>query len=606
MEEARYEGVRFGSALEMVGLALNSVGLVLRPVSALPWSQSVLALEMVEENSFGVEATGRNLLNQESPDPTIVSNLYRTAYHFQPPQNWINGPIYYHGVYHLFYQYNPKAAVWGNISWGHSVSNDMINWTPLDLALNPTEPFDINGCWSGSITILPGLNKPVILYTGIDKEQREVQNIAFPKNLSDPFLKEWEKPNYNPLMAPIGDIEPSQFRDPTTGWKGSDGYWRVALGAEIEGMGMALLYKSEDFVHWERAKEPLHSPKGSGMWECLDFYPVLLKGRRGLDTSVNSDDTKHVLKMSLGQTSTDHYMLGRYVEEKDMFMQDDEMQKNYSMWRRYDYGKFYASKTFFDAKKGRRILWAWSNESDTPADDIAKGWAGIQTFPRMVWLDENGRQLIQWPIKELESLRRERVHFHDKELKTGGLLNIQGGEASQVDVDVEFELPSLEKAEPFDPAWELNPQVLCEKENISMQSGIGPFGLLVMTSISKDELTTIYFKVFKAYDRYVVLMCSDQRRSSLRAGLDLRAYGAFVDIDIERERKISLRTLVDYSVVESFGGGGRTCITARVYPTFLVTSKAYLHAFNNGSETVRIVELKAWNMAKPRINVAEE
>lgn len=45
---------------------------------------------------------------------------------------------------------------------------------------------------------------------------------------------------------------------------------------------------------------------------------------------------------------------------------------------RYDYGNFYASKTFFDEAKQRRILWGWSNESDTVKDDIKKGWAGIQ------------------------------------------------------------------------------------------------------------------------------------------------------------------------------------------------------------------------------------
>ena len=56
----------------------------------------------------------------------------------------------------------------------------------------------------------------------------------------------------------------------------------------------------------------------------------------------------------------------------------------------------------------------------------------FQTIPRMVWLDENGKQLVQWPITELESLRRKRVQFHNREVKTGGLLNIKGVKASQV------------------------------------------------------------------------------------------------------------------------------------------------------------------------------
>ena len=116
------------------------------------------------------------------------------------------------------------------------------------------------------------------------------------------------------------------------------------------------------------------------MWECPDFYPVLSKGRQGLDTSENSKDVKHVLKMSLGETHSDHYMLGRYDLEKDIFV-PDKMVDDYRAWLRYDYGNFYASKTFFDVKKKRRILWAWLNESDTEADGLLKGWQGIQVSP---------------------------------------------------------------------------------------------------------------------------------------------------------------------------------------------------------------------------------
>ncbi|KAF5798903.1 putative beta-fructofuranosidase [Helianthus annuus] len=87
------------------------------------------------------------------------------------------GPMYYNGVYHMFYQYNPSGPLFAeHMYWAHSVSHDLINWTPLDLAIAPTEPFDIISCWSGSATIFPG-NKPVILYTGIESENRQVQNL---------------------------------------------------------------------------------------------------------------------------------------------------------------------------------------------------------------------------------------------------------------------------------------------------------------------------------------------------------------------------------------------------------------------------------------------
>lgn len=84
-----------------------------------------------------------------------------------------------------------------------------------------------------------------------------------------------------------------------------------------------------------------------------------------------------MLKMSLGETQSDHYMLGRYDEENDVFVRDNPLD-DYRMWQRYDYGMFYASKTFFDEKKQRRILWGWVKESDSVADDVAKGWSSIQ------------------------------------------------------------------------------------------------------------------------------------------------------------------------------------------------------------------------------------
>jgi beta-fructofuranosidase len=53
---------------------------------------------------------------------------------------------------------------------------------------------------------------------------------------------------------------------------------------------------------------------------------------------------------------------------------------------RYDYGKFYASKTFFDGAMNRRILWGWINESDSESDDIKKGWSGLQVMSSLYHL----------------------------------------------------------------------------------------------------------------------------------------------------------------------------------------------------------------------------
>ncbi|KAK7294360.1 hypothetical protein RJT34_17249 [Clitoria ternatea] len=525
---------------------------------------------------------------------------YRTAYHFQPPKNWINGPMRYKGLYHLFYQYNPKGAKWGNIVWAHSVSKDLINWAPLDPAIFPSEPSDINGCWSGSATLLHG-NKPAILYTGIDPMNRQVQNLAYPKNSSDPFLREWVKSPKNPLMAPnsANKINSSSFRDPTTAWLGKDGHWRVLVGSKRGTEGMAILYRSKDFVNWAQAQHPLHSAQGTGMWECPDFFPVLSRGTLGIDTSMNGDDVRHVLKASMDDKKHDYYVIGTYNADNDTFIPGNGFKGNNEFLLRYDYGKYYASKTFFDDGKKRRVLLGWVNESSSEAHDMKKGWSGIHGIPRAIWLDKSGKQLVQWPVVEIEKLRANPVKWPPKVLKAAKLLQINGVTPPQADVEISFEVNKLEMAEVLEH-W-TDPQILCSKKGSGVRSGLGPFGLLVFASKGLKEFTSVFFRIFTYQHKYLVLFCSDQSRSSLNNDNDKSTYGTFLDVD-PLHQKLSLRSLIDHSVVESFGGEGRACITARVYPTLAINDEAQLYAFNNGTSEVKITSLSAWSMKKAHIN----
>ena len=72
---------------------------------------------------------------QEAP---TYKELYRPQFHFTPAKNWMNDPngmFYYDGEWHLFYQYNPFGEKWGHMSWGHAVSEDLVHWKHLPLAL---------------------------------------------------------------------------------------------------------------------------------------------------------------------------------------------------------------------------------------------------------------------------------------------------------------------------------------------------------------------------------------------------------------------------------------------------------------------------------------
>ncbi|CAI0473350.1 unnamed protein product [Linum tenue] len=474
----------------------------------------------------------------------------------------------YKGIYHLFYQYNPNGSVWGNIVWAHATSKDLVNWELQPVALSAAEPnMDINGAWSGSATILPD-GKPVILYTGVDSQNQQVQNVAVPKNLSDPYLIEWTKPPQNPIMSPTiqNQINSSSFRDPSTGWLGPDNVWRVVVGSKIGKQGVAILYKSKDFVNWVKDKKPLHSAHGNGMWECPAFYPVSVGNRNSVDTSKSSNDlnVKYVLKVSLDDIKHDYYTVGR----------------------------------------NRRVLWGWVNESSSVADDVKKGWSGVMAVPRRVWLDKSGKQLHINPVQEFVKLRMNPVSLRNHVLQPSSLLKVHNITAAQADVEIAFEGLDLSKAEVIDPSWISKPQVLCNQNDSSVRGSLGPFGLKVLASKGMEEYTSVFFRVFKMNTQnnkqHVVLMCSDQSRSSLDKDVDKSNYGAFVNVNPGHE-KLSLRTLIDHSIVESFAAKGKSCITSRVYPKLAIDKAAHLYAFNNGLQSVKISSLNAWSMKSAQI-----
>lgn len=84
-------------------------------------------------------------------------------------------------------------------------------------------------------------------------------------------------------------------------------------------------------------------------------------------------------------------------------------------------------------------------------------------------------------------------------------------------------------------------------------------------------------------------------RSSLLPDVDTTIYGSFVEV-LPSEDFLSLRVLVDRSIVESFGQGGRMAITSRVYPTMATDTAAHLYLFNNATTAITVRNIDAWQM----------
>lgn len=115
-----------------------------------------------------IEASNENT-NANITFTTEEAMAQHPQFHITPQFGWMNDPngmFQLGALYHVFFQYNPAAAVWGAPTWGHVVSSDLAHWQRLPIALEPDAVYDNNGVFSGSATVVNGT--PILLYTGVD------------------------------------------------------------------------------------------------------------------------------------------------------------------------------------------------------------------------------------------------------------------------------------------------------------------------------------------------------------------------------------------------------------------------------------------------------
>ncbi len=339
---------------------------------------------------------------EEQYGPSIGS---RPAFHLTPLIGWMNDPngfSYYKGKYHMFYQYHPYSIEWGPMHWGHAVSDDMLHWEYLPCALAPDQPYDREGCFSGSALELPD-GRQLLMYTGV---HGEIQEDGSKKDYQTQCLAvgdgiDYEKIEANPVLTALDLPEggsPEDFRDPKI-WRDEDGTYACIVGNRpSDGSGSVLLYRSTDGLRWifDGIVDQSRNELGK-MWECPDFF--YLDGRWVI--LVSPQDMSPIgLEFHNGNGTM--CIIGRYDKETRTFQRESVQAIDYGI-------DYYATQTTL-TPDGRRVVAAWMQNWDACASfGRDQRWFGQLALPRELHI-QNGR-LIQQPIHEIESMWGRRI-FH--------------------------------------------------------------------------------------------------------------------------------------------------------------------------------------------------
>jgi beta-fructofuranosidase len=464
---------------------------------------------------------------------------YRQRWHFMPQAGWMNDPnglIFFKGEYHLFYQFNPYAPVWGAMHWGHATSPDLVHWNHLPIALAPSEPYDDferGGCFSGSAVDDGG--RLTLIYTGTAESggsSVQTQCLASSGNGID-----FWKYSGNPVIGHFPADGSADFRDPKV-WK-HDGSWYAVIGSSQDGRGKALLYRSADLKAWEYRGVLAQSDGDLGtMWECPDIFPI---------------GDKYVLMfspMGLGDRKT-VYLVGDLDYGTGKFHRETMGEVDWGC-------EYYAPQTLADGS-GRRIVLGWQNGWDWMpwwrdfGPTREEGWCGSLAMPRTVELEGDGRLAFS-PAKELESLRGNRLHLEDFSYGASGR-ELEAGDGKSFELEVEFDRSGT-------TAETVGLMLRCSEKHRT----------LVLLDLKNREL--VFDRSASGRQAGGVRRC----RAELKGGT------------------VSLRVFVDSCSVEVFTDGGRTVMSNNIYPDDGDTGIRLVC----GGGGARVKSLRCWELGPSR------
>ena len=333
---------------------------------------------------------------------TANREKYRPAYHHTPLYGWMNDPngMFYisspsgndgqagacDGEWHLCYQWNPYGSLWENMTWGHSVSKDLVHWEALPTAI---EPDAVGTIFSGSCVVdkdnTAGYGKNAIIAFYTSAAEAQTQSMAYSTDNGRTFTK-YEK---NPVIT----SSVPDFRDPKVFWHGETNRWimMLAVGQEMQ------IYSSANLKDWQK-ESSFGSEYGNhgGVWECPDLLKI---------------DNKWVLICNINPGgpfggSATQYFVGDFDGKKFTC----ESMPKVTKW--LDYGKdHYATVSFSNAPEGRTTVLAWMSNWQYANQVPTKQFRSANSIPRDLGLfkDSEETYVSVVPSKEMLALRGSKI-----------------------------------------------------------------------------------------------------------------------------------------------------------------------------------------------------
>ncbi len=344
--------------------------------------------------------------NFDSYAGTGYDQPHRPLFHFTSLRNWINDPnglLYYDGEYHLFFQHNPLGQGWGNMTWGHAVSTDLVRWKQLPHAILPygngyifsgTGVVDRNN----SLGLQKGDTKTLALMYSYALDTRArfgvfpppekneyYQGIAYSTdrgrtfkllNNGGPVI-----PNQGPVVDPNGTE-----RDPKVFWHEPSGKWITVLWLGDKSKGRVRFFSSTDLRNWTFESDLVRP------WahECFDLFELPV-----LDKDGNLPEGDQLQKKWVIFDGSLDYEVGSF---------DGNAFKAEQAKRNHKQGQWNAAQTFNNMPGNRRVIIGWLVGSQFPN----KGMPFSQqlSFPAELSIRDTGDgiQMYRWPIDEIKAL----------------------------------------------------------------------------------------------------------------------------------------------------------------------------------------------------------